>query len=142
MSMRESKLTHPTCQRLTKVAKENLGWEDPTPEYILCTGCNWKSELKRLSQQAIPRCYIATQWRENELHGLRRHMLEWSICRHHVTLVAARTKAPPLKKPKPELCGALTVTKLIQHAREILDTPKNGCWGEPFNDVKHLAASW
>ncbi len=111
----------------------NLGWEDSIPKNILNTWRHWRSELTQLSQLVIPRCYVLSG-KKIELHGLCDASKEAyagvvymrmtdHLSQHHISLVAAKTKVAPIKKltiPRLELCGTLTVTRLIQHAREIL----------------------
>ncbi len=108
----------------------NLGWEDSIPKNILNTRRRWRSELTQLSQLVIPRCYVLSG-KKIELHGFCDASKEAyagvvyidHLSQHHISLVAAKTIVAPIKKltiPRLELCGTLTVTRLIQHAREIL----------------------
>ncbi len=45
---------------------------------------------------------------------------------HYSPIIVSKTKVAPIRKltiPKLELCGAALVTRLIQHARTVLEVP-------------------
>ena len=59
----------------------DLGWEDPVPEHLLHTWHDWRSELKQLLQQGIPRSVNHTSGTASAML-LRRHIMpEWFTCR-------------------------------------------------------------
>lgn len=108
--------------------KSDLGWDHPVPQEIALEWNAIKADLSHISRFKIPR-WIQTQ--ENdiiELHGFCDASTKAYACvvyckiqrknEVHVTLIAAKSKVIPLKKPQTiprlELCGALLLSKLMR----------------------------
>lgn len=121
---------------LQRLWEQGIGWDDPVPSPINDSWKRWKSELPCLSGISMPRCYYPKEVQivKRELHGfsdasenayaavvyLRMVDVKDQV---HVILVAAKTKVAPLKRltiPRLELCGALLLSKLIGHVKEVL----------------------
>ena len=121
---------------LQRLWEQGIGWDKPVPPPVRDSWNKWKSELPCLSNKSVPRCYHPKGVRilHKELHGfsdasenayaavvyLRMVDVEDRV---HVMLVAAKTKVAPLKRltiPRLELCGALLLSKLVSHVKEVL----------------------
>ena len=116
-----------------------LDWYDPVPEHLLEPWSQWRLELPLLSDIHIPRCYLPSGFSVSsmQLHGfcdasedayggvvyLR---LTDPTGNTHTEIVVAKTKVSPIKRlsiPRLELCGAQLLTKLLCHAKRILNIP-------------------
>ena len=120
-------------QRLWEI---KLDWDDPIPEHIYQDWFQWRSELPLLMTVRIPRCYspsketiVSTQLHgfsdasEEAYAGVVYLRIEYSTKRVHTSLVISKTKVYPIKRlsiPRLELCGAQTLTRLLQRTMKIL----------------------
>ena len=118
---------------------EKLDWDDPIPEHIYQDWFQWRSELPLLMTVRIPRCYspsketiVSTQLHgfsdasEEAYAGVVYLRIEYSTKRVHTSLVISKTKVSPIKRliiPRLELCGAQTLTRLLQRTMKILKIP-------------------
>ena len=116
-----------------------LDWDDPIPEHIYQDWFQWRSELPLLMTVRIPRCYspsketiVSTQLHgfsdasEEAYAGVVYLRIEYSTKRVHTSLVISKTKVSPIKRlsiPRLELCGAQTLTRLLQRTMKILKIP-------------------
>ena len=123
-------------QRLWEI---KLDWDDPIPEDFLEVWSQWRRELPSLSGIHIPRCYSPSGFSVSsmQLHGFcdasedayggvvfLRLTDPTGIV--HTEIVVAKTKVSPIKRlsiPRLELCGAQLLTKLLCHAKRILNVP-------------------
>ena len=123
-------------QRLWEI---KLDWDDPVPEDILEVTSQWRCELPFLSEIHVPQCYSPNGFSTSsmQLHGysdaseeayagvvyLR---LEDPARNVHTEIVLSKTRVAPIKRlsiPRFELCGAQLLTKLLCHAKKILNFP-------------------
>ena len=128
---------------LQRLWEEGINWDDLAPSSIRDAWQKWKSELPCLLSKAIPRYYCPKDVRivSERLHGfsdasevayaavvyLRMVDSKGSV---HITLVTSKTKVAPIKRlsiPRLELCGALLLSKLLNHTRSV--------FGMSVNDV-------
>ena len=123
-------------QRLWEI---KLDWDDPIPEHIYQDWFQWRSELPLLMTVRIPRCYSPSKETivSTQLHGFSNASeeayagvvylrIEYSTKRVHTSLVISKTKVSPIKRlsiPRLELCGAQTLTRLLQRTMKILKIP-------------------
>ena len=123
-------------QRLSEI---KLDWDDPIPDDIRQVWSQWRNELPLLTTMHVPRCYfsfkdatVSTQLHgfsdasEDAYGGVVFLRTEDSTKKVHVALVISKTKVSPIKRlsiPRLELCGAQVLTKLLCHAKRILNVP-------------------
>ena len=116
-----------------------LDWYDPVPEHLLEPWSQWRLELPLLSDIHIPRCYLPSGFSVSsmQLHGfcdasedayggvVYLHLTD-PTGNTHTEIVVVKTKVSPIKRlsiPRLELCGAQLLTKLLCHAKRILNIP-------------------
>ena len=125
-------------QRLWEI---KLDWDDPIPDNIRQVWSQWRSELPLLMTMHIPRCYSPSKATtvSIQLHGFSDATeeayagvvylrIEDSNKEIHSSLVLSKTKVSPTKRlsiPRLELCGAKVLTKLLCHAKRVLNVPVN-----------------
>ena len=123
-------------QRLWEI---KLDWDDPIPDDIYQVWSQWRSELPLLTTMHVPRCYFSSKNAvvSTQLHGFSDASedayggvvflrVEDSRKKVHTTLVISKTKVSPIKRlsiPRLELCGAQVLTRLLCHAKQILNVP-------------------
>ena len=124
---------------LQRLWETKLNWDDPIPEDLLEAWSQWRCELPLLSDIHIPRCYSPSGFSVSsmQLHGycdasedacggVVYLLLTYPTGNIHTEIVAAKTKVSPIKClsiPRLELCGAQLLTKLLCHAKRILNIP-------------------
>ena len=118
-----------------------VDWDDPLPPEVHEVWLQWRSELKRLTERPIPRCYFprGAHIVAIELHGFsdaseRAYagvvylgMMD-ANGDVHISLVASKTKVAPIKRltiPRLELCGAHILARLLHHVQQAFDLPLN-----------------
>jgi hypothetical protein len=123
-------------QRLWEI---KLDWDDPIPDDVRQVWSQWRNELPLLTTMHVPRCYFSSKDAtvSTQLHGVSDASedayggvvflrTEDSTKKVHVALVISKTKVSPIKRlsiPRLELCGAQVLTKLLCHAKRILNVP-------------------
>ena len=117
--------------------ERKIDWDDPVPLSIQSTWEKWRCELPQLVEKTIPRCYYPKEVTivSKQLHGfsnaseeayaavvyLRMIDMEGNV---HTSLVTSKTKVSPIKKltiPCLELCGALLLSRLLNHVRGVFE---------------------
>ena len=128
---------------LQRCWEENIGWDDTAPSSISDVCFRWREELPILKTKKIPRCYFSkgSLIVSKQLHGfsdasetayaavvyIRTTDSQGTIT---TSLVNSKTKVSPIKRqtiPRLELCGALLLAKLLDHARKVLKIPLMDC---------------
>ena len=124
---------------LQRVWEARIDWDDPVPAELKETWHQWRCELGALVNKDIPRCYFPQHATivSLQLHGFSDaseeayagvvylRMLD-SVDNVHVSLVISKTKVSPIRRltiPRFELCGAVVVTRLLQHVKDVLEVP-------------------
>ena len=124
---------------LQRVWEERVGWDDSVPAGIQQVWLQWRSELQSLSSKGIPRCYFpkSIQVTSLQLHGFSDasedayagvvyfRMVDTTGA-VHTSLVTAKSKVSPIKRisiPRLELCGALVLSRLLHHVKEVFHVP-------------------
>ena len=121
---------------LQRFWEEGIGWDDPAPLSICSVWEKWRSELPSLLSKSIPRCYFKKHKKAilKNLHGFSDASEDAygavvymrvvnSDGSTHVSLVTSKTKVSPIKRlsiPRLELCGALLLSRLLSHTKEVL----------------------
>jgi hypothetical protein len=121
---------------LRRLWEIKLDWDYPIPEHIYQDWSQWRNALPLLMTVRIPRCYspsketiVSTQLHgfsdasEEAYAGVVYLRIEYSTKRVHTSLVISKTKVYPIKRlsiPRLELCGAQTLTRLLQRTMKIL----------------------
>ena len=124
---------------LQRLWELKVGWDDQVPSHILEKWEVWRSELPLLTTKHLERCYYLKEdtLEYTELHGFSDASEEayaavaymrsvYTSGRSHVSSIMAKTKVAPLKRqsiPRLELCGALMLSRLLQHIKEVLQIP-------------------
>ena len=124
---------------LQRLWELKIGWDDQVPSHILGKWEVWRSELPLLTTKHLERCYYLKEdtLEYTELHGFSDASEEayaavaymksvYTSGRSHVSIIMAKTKVAPLKRqsiPRLELCGALMLSRLLQHIKEVLQIP-------------------
>ena len=117
--------------------ERKIDWDDPVPLSIQNTWEKWRCELPQLVEKTFPRCYYPKEVTivSKQLHGfsdafeeayaavvyLRMIDMEGNV---HTSLVTSKTKVSPIKKltiPRLELCGALLLSRLLNHVRGVFE---------------------
>jgi hypothetical protein len=120
-----------------KLWEQKIHWDDPAPANVQEVWKRWREELHQLIKKPIPRCYFPkeTEVAFKELHGfsdasedayaavvyLRMIDTQGNI---HVSTVSSKTKVSPIKRltiPRLELCGALLLSRLLDHIRKVFE---------------------
>ena len=126
---------------LQRLWEEGINWDDPVPSSIEDIWQKWRSELPCLLTKAIPRCYHPegvqiiskgllgfSDASEDAYAAVVYLRMVDSKGRAHVTLVTSKTKVAPIKRlsiPRLELCGALLLSKLLDHTRNVFGMSVN-----------------
>ena len=122
-----------------RLREQKLDWDDPIPSSVLSVWERWQSKLPQPTEKMISH---ATTPKEVtivsvQLHGfsdaskeaytatvyLRMTDTEDNI---HTSLVTSKTKVSPIKKltiPHLELYGALLLSRLLSHVKEVFEVP-------------------
>ena len=140
---------------LQRLWELQLDWDEPVPEHIQAIWERWRSELPALSAKCIPRCYFPKEAEivsfqvhafsdasENAYAGVVYLRLVDSTERVYTSLVLAKTKVSPIKRltiPRLELCGAVVLTRLLQHVKEVYNVPLSNIYA--WTDSK-IVLSW
>ena len=119
--------------------KKGQGWDDATSPAITEQHAKWKSSLPCLSEIQLPRFYHHPTHKltSQELHGFSDASLKacgavvylrTTYEKHPPTLALVIGKTKVAKKipptiPKLELCGAVLLTKLLNHVSSTLNIP-------------------
>ena len=119
--------------------EKGQGWDDPISSAVTEQHSKWKDNLPALSDVHLPRFYQHPQHKlvEQELHGFSDASLKAcgavvylrSTYENHpptLALVIGKTKVAkknPPTIPKLELCGAVLLTKLLNHVASVLQIP-------------------
>ena len=120
---------------LQRFWEQKIDWDDPAPSNIRDVWQQWRSELPSLLNKPIPQCYYPKEAYlvSKQLHGfsdasedtyaavvyLRMVDTHGNV---HISLVMSKTKVSPMKRqtiPRLELCGALLLSWLLHHTREV-----------------------
>ena len=144
---------------LQRVWELGIGWDDPVPDQILSIWKKWQSELTLLKQTSIPRCHypkdatiVSIQMHgfsdasEDAYAGVVYLCLVDSLDKVHISLVLSKTKVAPIKRmsiPRLELCGAVILTQLLQHLKELhnLSTSQIYAWSDSMVVLSWLRGS-
>lgn len=119
--------------------EQKVDWDDPVPINIQSVWERWRSELPQLTKKMIPRCYYPNGVAivSMELHGFSDaseeayaavvylRMID-SQDNIHTSLVTSKTRVSPIKKltiPRLELCGALLLSRLLNHVKGVFGIP-------------------
>ena len=110
------------------------------PDAVLQEWSRWRRELPLLSAHHIPPCYYPKEVAitSTQLHGFSDASekaysgvvylrMEDSTGAVHTSLIASKTRVAPIKRhtiPR-ELNGALILTRLLSHCKDVLDLPLN-----------------
>ena len=124
---------------LQRLWEQKVDWDDTVPSPIQDVWLRWRSELNLLTQKFIPRYYFPKESHiiSMELHGfcdaseaayagVVYFRSTDSEGRLHTSLITSKSKVAPIKKltiPRLELCGALTLARLLNHLRLLYDIP-------------------
>ena len=124
---------------LQRIWEIKLDWDEQVPTSILSVWTRWKAELPLLSDLSIPRYYFP---KDSHIHSLQLHGFSdasedayaavvylRSIDQDdgvHISLVIAKSRVSPIKCisiPRLELCGALLLSQLLNHLKEVFYLP-------------------
>ncbi|XP_046480980.1 uncharacterized protein [Neodiprion pinetum] len=122
-----------------------VGWDDPLPSDVVTRWLEFRTELAQLNNIIIPRCLQITSLDTVfHLHGFSdasvaaMSAVVYIRTEHQgqpttVSLVCAKTKVKPIKKPviaRLELTAALMLSKLMAYAQRMLgvETIQLYCW--------------
>ena len=124
---------------LQRLWEEGISWDDPAPHFVQDVWQKWRMELPILLTKAVPRCYFPMhlQVASKSLHGFSDASedayaavvylrIVGSDGKVHISLVTSKTKVAPIKRlsiPRLELCGALLLSRLLAHAKMVLNIP-------------------
>ena len=124
---------------LQRLWEEGIDWDDPAPPNIQDIWRRWRDELPCLLCKHIPRYYYPKDVPvvSKSLHGFSDASEDaYSAVVYlrivdanadvHITLVTSKTKVAPIKRltiPRLELCGAVLLSKLLTHVKNIFDLP-------------------
>ena len=144
---------------LQRVWELGIGWDDPVPDQILSVWKKWRSELTLLKQTSIPRCHYpkdativsiqmhgSSDASEDAYAGVVYLRFVDSLDKVHISLVLSKTKVAPIKRmsiPHVELCGAVILTQLLQHLKELhnLSTSQIYAWSDSIVVLSWLRGS-
>lgn len=124
---------------LQRVWEANVGWDDFVPEELQEAWRRWRCDLHTLMSKDIPRCYFPKHAKivSFQLHGFSDaseqayagaiyfRMVD-ATAKVHTSLIMSKTKVAPIKRlsiPRLELCGALIVTRLLNHVKNVFEIP-------------------
>ena len=128
---------------LQRLWEYGIDWDETLPVEILNEWKKWSEELPCLCDILIPRYYLPTTFKANDiqLHGFCDasenayaavvYIRGEGHKQSHLALVAAKTKVAPIKRqtiPRLELCGALILARLLYHCANILEVSIDHCW--------------
>ena len=124
---------------LQRIWEIKLDWDEQVPTSILSVWTRWKAEIPLLSDLSIPRYYFP---KDSRIHSLQLHGFSDAsedayaavVYLHsidqddgiHVSLVIAKSRVSPIKRisiPRLELCGALLLSQLLNHLKEVFNLP-------------------
>ena len=124
---------------LQRLWESGIDWDDSVPTETHEVWKRWYSELPKLRNLIIPRCYFPTgvAVKSLQLHGFSDASevayagvvyIRIVDCDDSVAtaLVIAKTKVAPIKRitvPRLELCGAVLAARLLRHVAKVLDIP-------------------
>ena len=126
---------------MQRLWQEPLEWDEPVPHYIMEIWGRWRDELPSLRRHPIPRCYGTddVDLSSAQLHGFSdASESAYSAVVYlrfpedngaaHIALVMAKTKVAPIKRltvPRLELCGAVLLSRLLNHGAKVLSINPN-----------------
>ena len=124
---------------MQRLWESKVDWDDPVPGDISDAWLQWRSELPKLAQVDIPRCYYdkLSSIRSIELHGFSdaselayaaaAYLRITDTCNNiNISLIMSKSKVAPIKRltiPRLELCGAHLLARLLHHIRQVFDIP-------------------
>ena len=114
---------------LQRTWEARISWDDPVPRKILIDWQRWAKELPMLTSRPLQRCYMESPKQADaiQIHGFSdASEKDYSavvyiriLCSDStvsISLMAAKTKVPPIKRetiPRLELSGVLLLAKML-----------------------------
>ena len=136
---------------LQRLWEECIGWDEMVSPGISNVWEKWTKEIGEFQSYSIQRSYFPKEANITtlQLDGFSdaSEMAYAGVVYlrgidmkgvAHVGLVIAKTKVAPIKRmtiPRLELCGALTVTRLLKHVSRILSVPAESIFALPDSRV-------
>ena len=128
----------------SEVCLRKLGWDQVVPDEIQRSWNNWLKGMEKCPSISVPRSVVSKDVRRIDLHGfadaskLAVSAAVYALVFHHVapvhqSLLVAKSRIAPkhLSIPRLELIAAHTLSKLMNHVKEVMEgqlVEEYHCW--------------